>query len=43
MRNIFPNSVKDDMDNVHIDGTVERLQMEIEHQAKLYFQNVEIA
>lgn len=38
MRNIFPNSVKDYMDNVHIDGTVERLQMEIEHQAKLYFQ-----
>ncbi len=37
MKNIFPSSVKNDMDNVHTDGTIERLQLEIEQQAKLYF------
>ena len=37
MKNIFPRSVRNDMNNVHIDGTVERLKMEIEEKAKLYF------
>lgn len=37
MKNIFPISVRRDMDKVHSDGTVVRLGMEIEEQAKLYF------
>ena len=37
MKNIFPRSVINDMDNVYNDGTVERLGIEIEEQAKLYF------
>jgi len=37
MKNIFPRSVRSDMNNVHIDGTVERLGIEVEEQAKLYF------
>lgn len=37
MKNIFPNSVRDDMNDVHIDGTIERLQLDIEQQTKLYF------
>lgn len=37
MKNIFPYSVRKDMENVHTDGTVERLQSEIRQQAKLYF------
>lgn len=37
MKNIFPNSVREDMNNVHTDGTIERLQLEIKQQAKLYF------
>ena len=37
MKNIFPNSVREDMNNVHTDGTIERLQLEIKQQTKLYF------
>lgn len=37
MKNIFPNSVRNDMNNVHNDGTIERLQLEIKQQTKLYF------
>ena len=37
MKNIFPNSVKNDMESVHTDGTIERLQLDIEQQIKLYF------
>lgn len=37
MKNIFPNSVRNDMNNVHNDGTIERLQLEINQQTKLYF------
>lgn len=37
MKNIFPNSVSDDMNDVHTDGTIERLQLDIEQQTKLYF------
>ena len=39
MKEIFPYSVRNDMNNVHTDGTVERLRLEIEAQTKLYFQN----
>ena len=37
MKNIFPRSVRNDMDRIQIDGTIERLIMEVEEQAKLYF------
>lgn len=37
MKNIFPNSVRNDMNEVHTDGTIERLQLDIEQQTKLYF------
>ncbi|MBR5228104.1 MAG: helix-turn-helix transcriptional regulator [Clostridia bacterium] len=37
MKNMFPNSVQKDMANVHTDGTVERLQLEIQKQVSLYF------
>lgn len=37
MKNIFPNSVRNDMNNVYNDGTIERLQLKIEQQTKLYF------
>ena len=37
MKNIFPSSVRNDMENIHIDGTIEKLSMDIEYQAKLYF------
>ncbi len=37
MKNIFPGSVRKDMEKAHSDGTIERLQSEIEQQSKLYF------
>ncbi|MBR3889351.1 hypothetical protein IKJ53_02435 [bacterium] len=37
MKNIFPDSVINDMDDVHTDGTIERLKLDIEQQTKLYF------
>lgn len=37
MKNIFPNSVIDDIDNVYKDGTIERLGLDIQKQIKLYF------
>lgn len=37
MKNIFPKSVRDDMENVYNDGTIEKLNMDILNQAKLYF------
>ena len=37
MKNIFPSSVRNDMDDVYTDGTIERLQLDIEQQTKLYF------
>lgn len=37
MKNMFPNSVRNDMNDVHIDGTIERLQLDIKQQIKLYF------
>ncbi|MBE6139347.1 MAG: helix-turn-helix transcriptional regulator [Firmicutes bacterium] len=37
MKNIFPSSVRNDMDDVHTDGTIERLELDIEQQTKLYF------
>lgn len=37
MKNIFPSSVRKDMEEVYYDGTIERLRLEIEQQLKLYF------
>jgi len=37
MKIIFPSSVRNDMDKVHVDGTIERLQLGIKEQTKLYF------
>ena len=37
MKNIFPYSVRSDMDKVYTDGTVEKLNLDIEQQTKLYF------
>ncbi len=37
MKNIFPSSVRKNMDDVYTDGTIERLKLDIERQTKLYF------
>ena len=37
MKNIFPSNVRRNMENIHIDGTIEKLQLDIEQQTKLYF------
>ena len=37
LKNIFPRSVRTDIDNCQFDGTIEKLKMELEEQAKLYF------
>jgi len=37
MKNIFPSSVRNDMDRIHTDGTIDRLQEDIQQQKKLYF------
>ena len=37
MKKIFPRSVRNDMNNVHTDGTIDELIMEVEEQVKLYF------
>ena len=37
IKNIFPRSVRKDMDEIHNDGTIERLKMDIEKQLNLYF------
>lgn len=37
MKAIFPSSVRKDMENIYVDGTIERLQLDIEQQLKLYY------
>lgn len=37
MKNLFPNSVRKEMDKIHKDGTFERLQLQIDEQVNLYF------
>lgn len=37
MKEIFTKNVRNDMDKVHIDGTIERLKFDINRQVKLYF------
>lgn len=38
IKNIFPSSVRNDMDEVYTDGTIEKLQLDIEQQISIYFQ-----
>ena len=37
MKTIFPREVKRSIDDVHSDGTIKRLQLDIDEQTKLYF------
>ncbi len=37
MNNIFPSRVREDIDSVYLDGTIEKLSKELEEQAILYF------
>ncbi len=37
MKNIFPRSVRKDMDEIHNDCTIKKLKMDIEKQLNLYF------
>ena len=39
MEKLFPKTVRDDMDKVQNDGTVERLSRDIQKQVNLYFHN----
>ena len=38
MKSIFPSSARNDMDRIHTDGTIEKLQLDIDQQKELYFQ-----
>ena len=37
IKNIFPRDVRSFIDDVHSDGTIKRLQLDIDEQTKLYF------
>lgn len=37
MKNIFPSSVRVDMEDIHTDGTIEELQADIQKQVEKYF------
>ena len=37
MKSIIPSSVRNDMDRVHTDGTMDRLELDINKQKELYF------
>ena len=37
MEKLFPKYVREDMDKIHLDGTMERLNRDIQKQVKLYF------
>lgn len=37
MKNLFPHSVRNQMEKIHKDGTFERLELQINEQVKLYF------
>ena len=37
MKNIFPSSVRNDMDKIHTDGTMEELNADIQKQVEKYF------
>lgn len=37
MKSIFPSSVREDMEDIHTDGTIEELSADIQEQVELYF------
>ena len=37
MKSIFPSSVRNDMEEIHTDGTIEELQLDIKEQKETYF------
>lgn len=37
MKNIFPSSVRKDMESVYVDGTIEKLELDIKEKVSLYF------
>ena len=37
IKNIFPRSVRKEIENVHQDGTIERLSLENKQKAEFYF------
>lgn len=37
MKSIFPSSVRNDMERIHTDGTIEELKADIQKQVELYF------
>ena len=37
MKSIFPSSVRDDMEDIHTDGTIEELNIDIQEQVEEYF------
>ena len=37
MKNMFSKYVRNDMEEIHIDGTIDMLEMEVSEKAKLYF------
>ena len=37
MKSIFPNSVREDMEDIHTDGTIEELNEDIQEQVEEYF------
>lgn len=37
MKSIFPSSVRNDMEDIHTDGTIEELNADIQKQVELYF------
>ena len=37
MKSIFPNSVREDMEDIHTDGTIEELNIDIQKQVEEYF------
>ena len=37
MKLLFPSNVRNNMENIYMDGTIEKLQLDIEQQTKLYF------
>lgn len=39
MKKLFPNKVRKAMDKVHVDGTIEKLELDIQKQVTLYFHN----
>ena len=40
MKTIFPNSVRNDMNEVHTDGRIDDLQSEIKQKIEDYFEEI---